>query len=106
MLLFLGCFMDQVSMMLLTLPFFMPLANALQMIRPLWLGVILLISLQIGLLDAALRPAAVRHEGRGAAAHHDAAGLGRGDALHADRVRRSLVIVFAPSLATWLPRSM
>jgi tripartite ATP-independent transporter DctM subunit len=52
-LLVLGCFMDQVSMMLLTLPFFMPLAN--DFLGPssfdhVWLGVILLISLQIGLL--------------------------------------------------------
>jgi len=48
-LLVLGCFMDQISMMLLTFPFFMPLANALN-IDLVWLGVILLISLQIGLL--------------------------------------------------------
>lgn len=48
-LLVLGCFMDQVSMMLLTFPFFMPLANALNL-DLLWLGVILLIALQIGLL--------------------------------------------------------
>lgn len=45
----LGVFMDQISMMLLTFPFFMPLANALQM-DLIWLGVVLLISLQIGLL--------------------------------------------------------
>lgn len=52
-LLILGCFMDQVSMMLLTLPFFMPLANDLlgpSSFDHLWLGVILLISLQVGLL--------------------------------------------------------
>jgi tripartite ATP-independent transporter DctM subunit len=48
-LLILGCFMDQVSMMLLTLPFFMPLANSLGL-DVIWLGVILLISLQVGLL--------------------------------------------------------
>src|SRR6185436_9026091 len=48
-LLVMGCFMDQISMMLLTFPFFMPLANALNM-DLIWLGVILLISLQIGLL--------------------------------------------------------
>ena len=30
-LLVLGCFMDQVSMMLLTFPFFLPLTNALQL---------------------------------------------------------------------------
>jgi tripartite ATP-independent transporter DctM subunit len=48
-LLVLGCFMDQISMMLLTFPFFLPLANALDL-DLIWLGVILLISLQIGLL--------------------------------------------------------
>ncbi len=48
-LLFLGCFLDQVSMMLLTLPFFMPLAATLK-IDLIWLGVIFLISMQIGLL--------------------------------------------------------
>jgi tripartite ATP-independent transporter DctM subunit len=51
--LILGCFMDQVSMMLLTLPFFMPLANELlgpSSFDHVWLGVILLISLQVGLL--------------------------------------------------------
>ncbi|MGE4014633.1 MAG: TRAP transporter large permease subunit, partial [Alphaproteobacteria bacterium] len=48
-LLFLGCFIDQVSMMLLTLPFFMPLAMALN-IDLIHLGVVFLISMQIGLL--------------------------------------------------------
>lgn len=48
-LLILGCFLDQVSMMLLTLPFFMPLALQLN-IDQVWLGVIFLISMQIGLL--------------------------------------------------------
>jgi tripartite ATP-independent transporter DctM subunit len=48
-LLIMGCFLDQVSMMLLTLPFIMPLADQLH-IDLIWLGVILLISMQIGLL--------------------------------------------------------
>ncbi|MGE4012452.1 MAG: TRAP transporter large permease subunit, partial [Alphaproteobacteria bacterium] len=48
-LLFLGCFIDQVSMMLLTLPFFMPLATALN-IDLIHLGVVFLISMQVGLL--------------------------------------------------------
>ena len=48
-LLVLGCFLDQVSMMLLTLPFFMPLAAQLG-IDLIWLGVVFLISMQIGLL--------------------------------------------------------
>jgi tripartite ATP-independent transporter DctM subunit len=48
-LLVLGCFMEQIAMMLLTLPFFVPLANTLN-IDMLWLSIILLIALQVGLL--------------------------------------------------------
>lgn len=45
----LGCFMEQIAMMLLTLPFFIPLANVLN-IDMLWLSVVLLIALQVGLM--------------------------------------------------------
>jgi tripartite ATP-independent transporter DctM subunit len=48
-LLFLGCFLDQVSMMLITLPFFMPLV-ARYGVDPVWFGVLFLICMQLGLL--------------------------------------------------------
>lgn len=48
-LLVLGCFIDQVSMMLITLPFFMPLV-ALYDFDPVWFGVLYLICMQLGLL--------------------------------------------------------
>ena len=48
-LLFLGCFVDQVSMMLITLPFFMPLVARYD-IDPIWFGVLFLICMQLGLL--------------------------------------------------------
>jgi len=48
-LIFLGCFVDQVSMMLITLPFFMPLVAKLN-IDPIWFGVMFLICMQLGLL--------------------------------------------------------
>jgi tripartite ATP-independent transporter DctM subunit len=48
-LLFLGCFVDQVSMMLITLPFFMPLVQRMG-IDPIWFGVMFLICMQLGLL--------------------------------------------------------
>jgi tripartite ATP-independent transporter DctM subunit len=48
-LIFLGCFVDQVSMMLITLPFFMPLVVKLN-IDPVWFGVMFLICMQLGLL--------------------------------------------------------
>ena len=45
----LGVFVDQVSMMLITLPFFMPLVQHFGW-DPLWFGVIYLICMQLGLL--------------------------------------------------------
>lgn len=48
-LLLLGCFVDQVSMMLVALPFFMPLV-AKYGFDPIWFGVLFLICMQLGLL--------------------------------------------------------
>jgi tripartite ATP-independent transporter DctM subunit len=48
-LIFLGIFVDQVSMMLITLPIFMPVVQALQ-IDLVWFGVMFLICMQLGLL--------------------------------------------------------
>ncbi|WP_198649948.1 TRAP transporter large permease [Zobellella maritima] len=47
--LLMGCVIDQVSMMMITLPFFIPLANAAG-IEPIWLGVMMLITMEMGLL--------------------------------------------------------
>ena len=48
-LIFLGIFVDQVSMMMITLPIFMPVVQALQ-IDLVWFGVMFLICMQLGLL--------------------------------------------------------
>jgi tripartite ATP-independent transporter DctM subunit len=48
-LVFLGIFIDQVSMMLITLPVFMPLVAQLA-VDPVWFGVLFLICMQLGLL--------------------------------------------------------
>jgi TRAP-type C4-dicarboxylate transport system permease large subunit len=47
LLLFLGCFMDQLSMMLLTAPIFFPLAKTLGFDLT-WFGLIMLLALEIG----------------------------------------------------------
>jgi tripartite ATP-independent transporter DctM subunit len=47
-LLFLGCFMDQVSMMMITAPLFMPVAQQYGF-DPVWFGVLMLMLLEIGL---------------------------------------------------------
>ena len=49
LLIFLGVFVDQVSMMLITLPVFMPIVTRLG-IDPIWFGVLFLICMQLGLL--------------------------------------------------------
>jgi len=49
LLIFLGIFVDQVSMMMITLPIFMPIVNTLG-IDPVWFGVLFLICMQLGLL--------------------------------------------------------
>src|SRR4029079_15875028 len=46
---FLGIFVDQVSMMLITLPVFMPIVQRLE-IDLIWFGVLYLICMQLGLL--------------------------------------------------------
>jgi tripartite ATP-independent transporter DctM subunit len=49
LLIFLGLFLDQVSMMLITLPIFMPVVQALN-VDLVWFGVMFLICMQLGLL--------------------------------------------------------
>ncbi len=48
-LIFLGIFVDQVSMMLITLPIFMPIVQRLALDQ-VWFGVMFLICMQLGLL--------------------------------------------------------
>ena len=48
-LLILGCFVDQVSMVMITVPLFMPVAHAVG-IDPIWLGIIYLITMEMGFL--------------------------------------------------------
>jgi tripartite ATP-independent transporter DctM subunit len=104
-LLFLGCFVDQVSMMLITLPFFMPLVQQLG-IDPIWFGVLFLICMQLGLLTppfglllftmkGVAPPSVSMNDVFRAAMPYVGFGL----------LALLLVLLFPP-LATWLPRLM
>lgn len=44
----LGCFMEQVSIMMITFPIFMPLVNVLEF-DPIWFGLLVLINMEIGM---------------------------------------------------------
>jgi tripartite ATP-independent transporter DctM subunit len=101
-LLFLGCFVDQVSMMLITLPFFMPLVQRLG-IDPVWFGVLFLICMQLGLLTppfglllftmkGVAPPTIAMREVYAAAMPYVGFGL-----------LVLVLILFFPAIATWLP---
>ena len=102
-LLFLGCFVDQVSMMLITLPFFMPLVQQLG-IDPIWFGIIFLICMQLGLLTppfglllftmkSVAPPSVTMNQIYWASLPYVAFGV----------VVLVLILLFPP-IATWLPR--
>jgi tripartite ATP-independent transporter DctM subunit len=104
-LLVLGCFIDQVSMMLITLPFFMPLV-ALYGFDPVWFGVLFLICMQLGLLTPpfgmllftmkSVAPKEITmNQVFGAVTPYAVLG-----------VLMLLVVMAFPPLATWLPATL
>jgi tripartite ATP-independent transporter DctM subunit len=102
-LIFLGCFVDQVSMMLITLPFFMPLVVKLN-IDPVWFGVMFLICMQLGLLHPPF--GLLLFTMKGVAPPHITMNQIYLAAL--PYVAVALIVLFAilffPPIATWLPR--
>lgn len=103
MLIFLGIFVDQVSMMMITLPIFMPVVQALG-IDPVWFGVMFLICMQLGLL---LPPhGLLLMTMRGVAP--PAVTMGHIFMAVVPYVVMSLLLLAAvfwlPEIATWLPR--
>ena len=104
-LIFLGCFVDQVSMMLITLPFFMPLVQLLQ-VDPLWFGVMFLICMQLGLLTPPF--GLLLFTMKGVAPPE----ITMSQVFHAvipyvifSLLALVLILVYAP-VATWLPRAL
>jgi tripartite ATP-independent transporter DctM subunit len=105
LLIFLGLFVDQVSMMMITLPIFMPIVQALN-IDTVWFGVLFLLCMQLGLL---LPPhGMLLMTMRGVAP----ASVTMTDIFMAvvPYVAMSLLLLAAvfwwPAIATWLPRVM
>src|SRR4051812_17125922 len=101
-LLFLGCFVDQVSMMLITLPFFMPLVTRLG-VDPIWFGVLFLICMQLGLLTPPFGLLLFTMKGVAPA------GITMSQVYAASvpyilfGVLVLIAIFFVPAIATWLP---
>ena len=68
-LLILGFFIDQTSIMMITLPFYMPILRNMG-VDLIWFGILYLALHADRAADAAFRPAAVRTQGCRAARHH------------------------------------
>ncbi|MDE0783787.1 MAG: TRAP transporter large permease [Planktomarina sp.] len=102
LLLLLGCFIDQVSMLMVTVPIFIPLASAAQ-IDPLLLGVVYLLTMEIGLLTPPF--GLLLFVMRGVAPKEIRMKTIYAAALPFVTIKLLLlsVIVTVPSLATWLP---
>ena len=103
--LFLGCFMDQLSMMLLTAPIFFPLAKTLGFDLT-WFGLIMLLALEVGyttppfglllfVMKGVAPPGTTMRDVYMAAAPFIAC-----------VILLILMIIFYPPLATWLPKLM
>lgn len=101
-LLFLGCFVDQVSMLMITVPLFIPMANTAG-IDLLWLGVLYLLTMEISFLTPPFGLLLFVMKGVAPA------GVTLGEVYRAalpflalELVVLAAVIIF-PALGTWLP---
>lgn len=101
-LLVLGCFIDQVSMLMITVPIFVPLAKALG-INELLLGVVYLLTMEIGLLTPPF--GLLLFVMRGVAPPQ----IGMGEIYRSVapflliKIAVLLLLLAVPALATWLP---
>jgi tripartite ATP-independent transporter DctM subunit len=104
-LLFLGCFIDQVSMLMVTVPIFVPLARAVG-IEPLVLGVVYLLTMEIGLLTPPF--GLLLFVMRGVAPPEISMGqiYSAVTPFLAIKILVLALVVLVPGLGTWLPSLM
>ena len=101
--LFLGCFMDQLSMMLLTAPIFFPLAKTLGFDLT-WFGLIMLLALEIGFTTPPFGLLLFVMKGVAPPGTTMRDIYLAGMPFIACMMLLTLLIIFFPPLATWLPR--
>ena len=100
--LFLGCFMDQLSMMLLTAPIFFPLAKTLGFDLT-WFGLIMLLALEIGFTTPPFGLLLFVMKGVAPPGTTMRDIYLAGMPFIACMMLLTLLIIFFPPLATWLP---
>jgi len=103
-LLFLGCFMDQVSMMMITIPLFMPLVQQAGF-DPVWFGVLMLMCLEISLATPPF--GLLLFVAKGASPESTMGQIVRSTAPFIALALVVVVLLIAvPEIVLWLPRLM
>ncbi|MEM9393403.1 MAG: TRAP transporter large permease subunit [Pseudomonadota bacterium] len=105
-LLFLGAFMDQVSMLLLTLPFFLLGSSSLQVVYdldPIWLMVLILITMEIGLLTPPFGLLLYVMKGVAPQGISIVQIIGSAIPFILIEIAVLALLVMVPEIATWLP---
>jgi tripartite ATP-independent transporter DctM subunit len=100
----LGCFMDSLSMILLTVPFIFPLVSALQF-DPVWFGILLVTVVELGLITPPVGMNLFVLQGVARDLRLETIIRGIGPFLLADMVRLAILIAF-PAISLWLPSLM
>jgi tripartite ATP-independent transporter DctM subunit len=103
LLIVLGFFIDEVSMMMITLPFFMPLVQQMG-VDPVWFGVLFLINMQIGLLSPPFGLLLFAMKGVAPSHITMAQVIGAVMPYLYFGIAVMMLVFFWPALATWLPR--
>ena len=98
----LGCLIDSISIILLTVPVFAPVAMALGF-DPLAFAILGILAIEMRAVDAAVRHARLHREGGAAAGGHGGRDLPRLHAVLDLPAGAVVVIAVFPRLATWLP---
>jgi len=102
--LILGCFMDEVAIMMMIIPIYMPIVHALGF-DPIWFAIILLINLEMALTTPPF--GMILFVMKGAAPHIKISDIYKAALpfLACDAIAIALIIIF-PKIALWLPSLM
>jgi C4-dicarboxylate transporter, DctM subunit len=104
MYLVLGCFLESMSMLLLTLPIVFPLVLA-NGINPIWFGVLMVTMIEVALITPPVGMNVYMLSSQLPTVPMDVVFKGAGVFVAADIVRVGLILAF-PLIATWLPSVM
>ena len=100
-----GCFIDQIAMIMIAVPIFMPITNALGL-DPIWVGLLMLISISLGLITPPFGLLLFIMKGNAPGRHKYDGCLSGLYALHHPDLDRVNIVLAVSQLMTWLTQYM